>query len=305
MAKRVALLAALPAALLLAHAVAQTPVTFDALAPILAARCTLCHAGAAAPLGLRLDSEEGLLAGSERGPVVVPGDPAASEIVRRLRGESLPRMPLTGPPFLDDAEIALFEGWIAGLSAAGAGVIEPAPAVALPPEPTPAGADTTYADVQPLFLQHCVRCHAGQGLMGPPPEGYRLDSYQETLRADDRARVVPYAPDASELVRRIRGHALPRMPFDGPPFLDEADIARIVAWVEAGAPDADGVPAPLPVGAEVRLHGTWLADGTLDGLPLSLRAGARVEDAAPGSYVEVRGVLGPNGEVVVDRVRGR
>jgi len=300
MATRVALLAALLAALLLPRAVAQTPVTFDELAPILAARCTLCHAGAAAPLGLRLDSEEGLLAGSERGPVVVPGDPAASEIVRRLRGESLPRMPLTGPPFLDDAEIALFEGWITGLAPAAT-----PPADVPVAEPAPAGAAITYADVQPLFLQNCVRCHAGQGLMGPPPEGYRLDSYLETLRADDRARVVPFAPGASELVRRIRGHAVPRMPFDGPPYLDEADIARIVAWVEAGAPDVDGVPAAVPVGAEVRLNGTWLADGTLDGLPLSLREDARVEDAAPGSYVEVRGVLGPNGEVVVDRVRGR
>ncbi len=73
----------------------------------------LCHRGDAAPLGLRLDGFEGLMAGSERGPVVAPGDPDTSELMRRLEGRSLPRMPLTGPPFLDDAQIALVREWIA------------------------------------------------------------------------------------------------------------------------------------------------------------------------------------------------
>jgi hypothetical protein len=54
--------------------------------------------------------------------------------------------------------------------------------------------------------------------------------------------VVPGHPEASELVRRIRGQALPRMPFDGPPYLSEADIALIVAWIRQGARDAAGDP---------------------------------------------------------------
>ena len=80
---------------------------------ILAERCVMCHQGEAAPLGLRLDSVDALLAGSRNGPVVKPGDPAGSELLRRLRGQSQPRMPLTGPPFLSDAEIASVETWIA------------------------------------------------------------------------------------------------------------------------------------------------------------------------------------------------
>ncbi len=141
--------------------------------------------------------------------------------------------------------------------------------------------------------------------MGGPPEGYRLDTYAEALSVDDRARIVPGDPEASELVRRIRGQAQPRMPFDGPPYLDDAAIETIVAWIAAGAPDADGAPAAVPVGAEVRLHGTWLADGTLDGLPLDL-AGARVDDdARRGGYVEVRATLGADGRVRVERIRGR
>ncbi len=283
---------------------AQDEVTYADLEPILQTRCVLCHVGGGAPLGLRLDSLEGLLDGSDRGPVVVPGDPDGSEIVRRLRGESLPRMPLTGPPFLSDEEIDLFVRWIAaGADADGAA----APVTDEPPPEPPTAADgpVTFAQVGPILAQNCVRCHTASGIMGGPPEGYRLDTYAEALSVDDRARIVPGDPEASELVRRIRGQAQPRMPFDGPPYLDDAAIETIVAWIAAGAPDADGTPAAVPVGADVRLHGTWLADGTLDGLALDL-AGARVDDdARRGGYVEVRATLGADGRVLVERIRGR
>ncbi len=46
-------------------------------------RCTYCHAGENAEAGLDLSSYEGLLAGSNNGPVLVPGDPASSLIIQR------------------------------------------------------------------------------------------------------------------------------------------------------------------------------------------------------------------------------
>jgi hypothetical protein len=73
-------------------------------------RCTMCHSGEGAPLGLRLDTLEGALAGSVNGPVLVPGDPDASELVRQVRGESQLMMPLAGEP-LSPAEIGLVENW--------------------------------------------------------------------------------------------------------------------------------------------------------------------------------------------------
>lgn len=287
-----------------AHAQAQA--TFADLEPILQARCTMCHGGAAPSVGLSLEGADGLLAGSSRGPVVVPGDPEASELVRRLRGTAQPRMPLTGPPYLSDAEIELFVRWIAAGAEPGAEPDTAGHPTEAEPQPDPSEPDgpVTYAHVEPILLQHCVRCHAAQGAMGPAPEGYRLDSYAEALRSDDRARVVPFAPDASELVRRVLGHARPRMPFGGPPWLSDAELERIVAWVADGARAADGTPAEVPVGAEVRLHGIWQADGTLDGLALDL-GGARIDDARRGGYVEVRAVLGADGRVRVERIRGR
>ena len=74
------------------------------------ANCVLCHSGGTGAAGVNLDSYANIKRGSVNGPVVVPRQPGASELVRRLRGESQPRMPLTGPPYLDDATLARIEG---------------------------------------------------------------------------------------------------------------------------------------------------------------------------------------------------
>lgn len=82
---------------------------------IFQARCTMCHSQLGASKGLRLDSYEAAIAGSERGAVLLPGDSENSELVRRLRGESVPRMPFLGRQ-LPEEEIDLITRWIdAGL----------------------------------------------------------------------------------------------------------------------------------------------------------------------------------------------
>lgn len=83
--------------------------------------CTGCHAGAAAPAGLRLDeaSSYALLVGVASAEVpslqrVNPGHPDDSYLVRKLEGSAAvgARMPLGGP-YLDDASIAVIREWIA------------------------------------------------------------------------------------------------------------------------------------------------------------------------------------------------
>lgn len=275
------------------------------LAPTLAKHCTVCHSGAAAPLGLRLDSYEGVLQGSQRGPIVRRGDPASSELTRRLRGTSLPRMPMSGPPYLAAPEIDRFESWIlAGMPrGAVAGNLASAPA----PRPTPAPGQTVdYRHVAPIFATRCAKCHTTNGLIGGAPEGYRLTDYSATIASEDRARVVPGHPEASELVRRIRGDALPRMPFDGPPYLTAEEIHLIERWVADGARNGEGQPSELPVGAALRLHGRLGDDWRLDRLPLVVDRQTRIDKSPrPGDYVEVRGQLDVNGNVRVQRLRRR
>lgn len=278
--------------------------TYAEVAPILAQRCLVCHVGDNAPLGLKLDSFDNILKGSNKGVVVKPADAVGSELIRRIKGISLPRMPMTGPPYLSDAEIATIEKWvIAGLPKGNPA--NPAPAsssVALPET----GEPVTYLHIAPILATRCAKCHTKQGLMGPAPEGFLLTSYESTLSASNRARVVPGNPDASELIRRVRGQAFPRMPFDGPPYLSKEEIALLEAWVANGARDANGKPAPLPVGARVRLHGILNAGWKLDGLELVVGNGTRI-DKSPrsGDYVEVRGYLDDAGRVIVERLRRR
>ena len=280
-------------------------VTYAEVGSIFNARCVMCHMGENAPLGLRLDSMDGLLKGSQKGPVVRAGDPAGSELVRRIKGITQPRMPLTGPPFLSDEEIALIERWVASGLKAGAATAATLPTPAKPPRPAP-GEAVTYAHVVPIFATRCAKCHTEQGLMGPAPEGYRLTSYEATLASADRVRVVPRNPDASELVRRIRGQSRPRMPFDGPPYLSDDDISLITEWIKQGARSTDGKPARIPTGARLRLLGTLTGQWRLDALNLVVTASTRI-DKAPhtGDFVEMRGRLREDGAVVVERLRRR
>lgn len=95
--------------------VADEVVDWSDVSAIFFERCVMCHAEQGAGLGLRLDSYDAAVAGSKRGPVLLPGDAEHSELVRRLRGQSQPRMPFLSYPLPDD-QIDLIVRWInAGL----------------------------------------------------------------------------------------------------------------------------------------------------------------------------------------------
>ena len=292
--------------LLLASSAARAATTgYDDIAPILSANCIVCHSGQAAAAGLQLDSYDSILEGSSRSAVVKAGDAENSELIRRVRGTSQPRMPMTGPPFLTDGEVASLERWIdGGLQPAAPGAA--ASAVQQGPLRPAAGEPVTYRHVAPIFARRCAKCHTDNGAMGRPPEGYRLTSHAATVAAGDRVRVIPGNAAASELVRRIRGQSRPRMPFDGPPYLDEEEIRLIEDWITQGARDSEGEKAPIPVGARVRLHGRLEAGNRLDGVQLIIGRGTRIDkNPRPGDYVQVRGRVDQAGSIQVERLRRR
>jgi len=287
--------------LMTAHPQDKVQPTFAAVQEILNDNCVMCHNGPKAPKGLQLTSYELLMKGSENGAVVVGGDPGASEIVRRIKGISKPRMPFGGEP-LGDGDIKVIEEWIA----AGAKP-EPLPLRSTEVKhPAAQQESVTFADVQPIFKMRCQRCHAESGLMGPAPEGFIVTTYEAILDSRERARVVPGNPAASELVRKIRGRSLPRMPFDGPPYLSDDEIALIERWIEQGAAGEHGEKAPVPAGARVRLHGRLTDAHTLDDLPLQSlgRVDSRKGPFA-GDYVELRGRVRADGSIEVERIRRR
>lgn len=150
--------------------------------------CTACHAGAAAPQGLRLDAANSyaLLVGVPSNEVasllrVRPGDPDNSYIIQKLEGHAAvgAQMPLGGP-YLDAPTIATIRQWISDgalappASAAGAFaalVASPAPGAVLDGAPARivlgfnAELDQTRIDAGSLLLE---RLPAGDGEAARP-----------------------------------------------------------------------------------------------------------------------------------------
>ncbi len=80
---------------------------------VLAHNCYKCHSGAKIEGDLRLDEKEFVFAGGENGPIIAPGNPGQSELIRRI---SLPKnhkdvMPEKGK-LLSKEEIQLLTLWV-------------------------------------------------------------------------------------------------------------------------------------------------------------------------------------------------
>jgi hypothetical protein len=61
--------------------------------PLLSEHCVSCHGPKKQQSGLRLNSQEGLLKGSDSGPVVVPGRPEESVLIKAIRHDATIKMP--------------------------------------------------------------------------------------------------------------------------------------------------------------------------------------------------------------------
>ena len=97
--------------LLLAAAPSEAPDYSSSIQPLLTARCSACHPSSGGQAGLSLASHADVLRGGDSGAAVVPGDPSASLLLRRVSGES-PEMPPVGAP-LTPSQVALLQRWIA------------------------------------------------------------------------------------------------------------------------------------------------------------------------------------------------
>ncbi len=78
--------------------------------PVLADHCFQCHGEKKQMAGLRLDTADGFRKGSDEGPVVVPGDPAKSPMVRAVRREGDRPMPPKHP--LQAEAVAALTEWV-------------------------------------------------------------------------------------------------------------------------------------------------------------------------------------------------
>ena len=76
--------------------------------PIIESRCVNCHGGDRTQEGLDLKTHAALMAGSDNGPVVAPGDAANSLLVELVANQKMPkRGPKLTPP-----QVQLITEWV-------------------------------------------------------------------------------------------------------------------------------------------------------------------------------------------------
>ncbi|MCH2183792.1 MAG: DUF1553 domain-containing protein [Mariniblastus sp.] len=93
----------------------QPQVTLHDVVPILLLRCAACHGRQQQDGGLDLRSRESMLKGGESGPVLAPGDPENSLILKRLVAEEMPprkRLIEASVKPMTASEIQLLRAWI-------------------------------------------------------------------------------------------------------------------------------------------------------------------------------------------------
>jgi hypothetical protein len=182
--------------------------------PIFAKHCTACHGGVKEAGGLSFIFREKVLGEGDSGlRAVVPGDAAASELMRRVRSrdpdEVMPQ-PKHGPP-LSDHEVGLLEQWIAGgaewqehwafVPPAAAGL----PAVSRPEWPA--------VELDHFVLARLDRERLSPAPEAPPAEWLRRTSFDLTglppapdeLAAFEAAAAVDAAQAREEVVGRLLG----------------------------------------------------------------------------------------------------
>jgi len=76
--------------------------------PVLTTRCERCHGEQRAEAGLKLTSYADLMAGSAKGPVVVPGSATTSTLVELIVSGEMPRR----SPRLPESEIQTISTWV-------------------------------------------------------------------------------------------------------------------------------------------------------------------------------------------------
>ena len=225
--------------------------------PILEKNCYGCHT-AAMKGGLRLDSKAAMLHGGESGPVVSPGHPESSLLVKAIKYKDKDlQMPPSGA--LPAGDVAAIEQWIrdgapamdeAALPAAGTANAQADAGVS----PRVASAQEQYFEtkVRPLLASKCYGCHTGT-----EAGGLRLDSREAVLKGGKDGVVVDAAhPENSMLLKAIhyQSKAL-QMPPTGQ--MENADIAVIEQWVRDGMVWPKGMAAVQTVTVTDKDRSFW------------------------------------------------
>ncbi len=204
--------------------------------PVFTSNCTGCHGAATRIKEMNLSSLEGVLKGSESGPVVVPGKPDESLLYQKVRDGKMP----PGKVHLKDDELAAIRSWIESLPTSSAKVS------------AAAGEEVTEHDVIPIMYLRCTVCHGLRRQEG----GLDLRTRASMLKGGKSGpAIVPGHPEQSLLLKRVQAGDMPpkkELMDVSIKVITAAETDKVSQWIAAGAqpsniqPDvADGKPDPL------------------------------------------------------------
>jgi hypothetical protein len=220
--------------------------------PILDDNCYSCHAESQSG-GLRLDSYPSILKGGGRGPVIVPGDPDTSILIKAIRRTGALKMPPRRT--LEASEVADLVAWVkagakgaptsdlvaaTSATASSSPAAPTAPPVQVPvvkvsataaPHPQGAMSDADFFEnnIRPILASNCYSCH-GDITSG----GLKLDSRDALLKGGERGPVlVPGDPDKSLIITAVHQNTSLKMPKGGK--LSAQEVADLTEWVKHGA----------------------------------------------------------------------
>ena len=160
--------------------------------PILKDNCGQCHGPDLQTKQLNLSTLQGVMKGSESGPVVVPGKPEESLLYKMVHQG---KMPPGNKKHLSDQDVAAIGSWIqAGApSASHSGAVAPAEKV-------------TQFEVLPVLALHCSACHG----IRKQAAGLDLRSRASLLKGGKSGpAIVPGKPEESLLIKKVRAGAMP------------------------------------------------------------------------------------------------
>ncbi len=220
--------------------------------PIFESRCVACHGPKKTKGGLQLHTLAAIMRGGDGGAVVVPGDGANSELVRRIR---LPKdnddlMPPPAKPQLTPEQIDAIEAWIA----AGA---DQAPSGETGPEAEPSREDPNQSGSKPLGLAPSLPA----GELGPAID---ISPPNDPKSPEQTHASIRLSPALFEPLRAALAHVEPISPDSGLVWIDASSIAAL-----DDARAAELLTPIAPAIAELSLAGTRVSDAlaaTLSGM---------------------------------------
>ena len=198
------------------------------IAPILKQHCFQCHGAEEREMALDLRTHASLLKGGETGPAVIRGEADKSLLFSKIHDGKMP----PEEPKLSSAQIELIRRWIDAGAPSKDEDLDDVGSRQL-------DVSESYTLVN-IFHTHCIVCHG----KWKREAGLDLRTRDSILKGGKSGpALVPGKPDESLVYRRIRADEMPPKQniFGDQQYVSRvraADIDKLRAWIEAGAPAA-------------------------------------------------------------------